>query len=104
MSSENSVTQWIAALQAQHSIAAQQIWNRYVEKLARLARKRLRAVSRRAADEEDIVAEVFADFLRGVKEQRFNRLHDRNDLWQILTMLAERKAIGQIRRENAAKR
>ena len=104
MSNENSVTQWLAALRSEHSIAAQRIWERYVEKLARLARKKLGRVSRRAADEDDVVQEVFADFLQGVQQRRFERLHDRNDLWQILTMLTERKAIGLVRRETATKR
>jgi DNA-directed RNA polymerase specialized sigma24 family protein len=101
---EHSVTQWLAALQADQSASGQRLWERYVEKLARLARKKLAHVSRRSADEDDIVAEVFADFLNGVKERRFERLCDRNDLWQILTMLTERKVITHVRREKAAKR
>jgi len=101
---EHSVTDWIAALKSDHSMAGQRLWEKYVEKLARLARKKLGRVSRRAMDEDDVVAEVFADFLQGVRERRFERLHDRNDLWQVLAMLTERKAIGVVRRETAAKR
>lgn len=101
---EHSVTQWLSALKAEQSVAGQRIWERYVEKLARLARAKLGQVSRRTADEEDIVAEVFTDFLNGVKDRRFEWLGDRNDLWQILAMLTERKVIGQIRREKAVKR
>src|SRR5262245_24561684 len=104
MSSENSVTEWLVALKSDRSLAAQRLWERYVEKLARLARKILTKASRRTADEDDVVAEVFADFLQGVQERRFERLHDRNDLWQILAMLTERKAIGVVRRETAVKR
>ena len=104
MSTESSVTEWLAALKSEDSIAAHHLWERYVEKLARLARKKLTKVSRRPADEDDVVAEVFADFLQGVQERRFERLHDRSDLWQILVMLTERKAIGLVRREAAAKR
>lgn len=101
---EHSVTNWIAALKEDHSVAGQRLWEKYVEKLARLARKKLGGVSRRAADEDDVVAEVFADFLQGVHERRFERLHDRNDLWQVLAMLTERRAIGHVRKETAAKR
>jgi DNA-directed RNA polymerase specialized sigma24 family protein len=103
-SGEHSVTQWLAALKADQSVASQRLWKRYVEKLARLARKKLAQVSCRIADEEDIVVEVFTDFLSGVKERRFERLSDRNDLWQILAMLTERNVISHIRREKAAKR
>ena len=101
---EHSVTDWIAALKQDHSMAGQRLWEQYVEKLARLARKKLGDLPRRAVDEDDVVAEVFADFLQGVQEQRFERLHDRNDLWQVLAMLTERKAIDLIRRETSAKR
>jgi len=104
MPNEHSVTEWIAALKSDHSIAGQRLWERYVEKLARLARKKLGGVSRRGADEDDVVAEVFADFLQGVQDRRFDRLHDRNDLWQVLAMLTERRAVGLVRRETAAKR
>lgn len=96
-SGEHSVTQWIAALQAEQSIAGERLWERYVEKLARLARKKLAQANRRATDEEDIVVEVFTDFLNGVKDRRFERLCDRNDLWQILTMLTERKVVSHLR-------
>jgi DNA-directed RNA polymerase specialized sigma24 family protein len=104
MSHHQSVTEWLAALKSERSIAAGRLWDRYVEKLARLARRRLRAFPRRVADEDDVVLEVFADFIRGVQQQRFQRLNDRHDLWQVLAMLTERKAIGLIRRESAAKR
>ena len=38
------------------------------------------------------------------KDGRFARLDDRDDLWQVLVMLTERKAIKLIRHERAAKR
>ncbi len=103
-SGEHSVTEWLAALKAEESIAGQRLWERYVEKLATLARKKLARTSRRSSDEEDIVIEVFTDFLNGVRDRRFERLSDRDDLWQILTMLTERNVISHIRYETAAKR
>lgn len=41
---------------------------------------------------------------RGGWLRRFSRLDDSSDLWQILVMLAERKAIDEVRRQTAAKR
>ena len=103
-SGEQSVTQWLVALRADQSTAGEKLWERYVAKLARLARKKLGNSSRRSFDEEDIVIEVFTDFLSGVKDRRFKLLSNREDLWQVLAMLTERAAINQIRRETAAKR
>jgi DNA-directed RNA polymerase specialized sigma24 family protein len=56
------------------------------------------------ADEEDVVLSAFNDFLRGVEEGRFTRLDDREDLWQVLVMLTERKAIALRRQMQADKR
>ena len=59
---------------------------------------------RRAVDEEDVAVTAFEAFLRGTREGRFSKLETREDLWQVLAMLTERKAIGVLRRELADKR
>jgi len=84
--------------------ASQEIWQRYFERLVSLARKHLLSVPRRARDEEDVALSAFNSFFRGVDRGRFPRLEDGDDLWQILVMLTERKAIDARRRERAAKR
>lgn len=84
--------------------ACQEIWQRYFENLVTLARKRLRGSPRRVRDEEDVVLSALDSFFRGVDRGRFPRLDDRGDLWQILVMLTERKAVDGQRRARAAKR
>ena len=101
---EDSVTDWIKALKDGDQRAAQQLWQRFVDRLLEIARNRLRHSPRRAADEEDVVVSAFDDLCRGVQEGRFPNLYDRDDLWQVLVMLTERKATSQRRRELAAKR
>jgi RNA polymerase sigma factor (sigma-70 family) len=104
MSSSESVTQWLSSLKRGNPDAAQRLWQRYLEQLVRLARKKLGAAPRRVADEEDVAAEAFASFCRAAEDQRFSRLEDRDDLWQVLLMLTEREAIDQLRRQGAEKR
>jgi len=104
MSCCESVTEWLADLKEGESVAAQRLWQRYVEQLVRLARGALAQSPRRVADEEDVAAVAFANFCRGVEAKRFSRLEDRDDLWQILVLLTERTAIDQLRYERAAKR
>ncbi len=101
---EDTVTDWIHALKDGDQRAAQQLWQHFVERLLQLARHHLGQTPRRAADEEDVVLSVFDGLCRGVQEGRFPDLYDRDDLWQILVMLTERKASSQQRRELAAKR
>ena len=104
MSEVDTVTAWLNRLRADDSEAAANLWHRYVGQLIRLARSKLGQSPRRAADEEDVVVSAFDAFFQGVEDGRFSRLDDRDDLWQVLVMLTERKAIKLIRHERAGKR
>jgi DNA-directed RNA polymerase specialized sigma24 family protein len=104
MSSEGSVTHWIGELQAGNPLAAQRLWERYFQRLVYLARAKPRGAPRRAADEEDVALSAFDSFCRGVDQKRFPRLADRDDLWQVLVLLAARKAAHLIQHEGRQKR
>ena len=105
MSSPDSDTTLIHRLKTAHDkVVCQEIWHRYFARLVALARDRLRNTPRRARDEEDVALSAFDSFFRGVDRGCFPKLDDREDLWQVLMVLTERKAIDQLRREGAAKR
>ncbi|HEV3261787.1 MAG TPA: ECF-type sigma factor [Gemmataceae bacterium] len=104
MGSTGSVTYWIERLKAGEPAAAQQLWEGYFDRLVRLARARLAAAPRRAADEEDAALSAFDSFCRGAAEGRFPRLHDRDDLWQLLVLLTARKASNMVRDERRLRR
>jgi DNA-directed RNA polymerase specialized sigma24 family protein len=104
MSSRASVTHWISLIKAGEHAAAQPLWERYFPRLVGLARARLRGGPRRAADEEDVALSAFDSFCRHAEQGRFPRLQDRNDLWQILVLLAARKAVSLARYEARQKR
>jgi len=71
---------------------------------SRFAHRRLGTAPRGLADEEDVVLSAFDSFLRAVDRERFSELEDRSDLWQILVMITERKAISARRKAPDAKR
>jgi DNA-directed RNA polymerase specialized sigma24 family protein len=104
MYDEASVTQWIDQLKAGDPHAAQKLWERYFRRLVGLARKKLGAAPRRAADEEDVALSAFASFCRGAAHGCFSQLHDRADLWQLLVMLTARKAFDLTQHERRQKR
>jgi RNA polymerase sigma factor (sigma-70 family) len=104
MSVAGSVTHWIAHLRTGDPAAAQALWERYYSQLVDCARRKLARTSRRAADEEDVVLSAFASFCEAAKQGRFPRLNDRHDVWQVLVMIAERKAIDLYHHEARAKR
>jgi DNA-directed RNA polymerase specialized sigma24 family protein len=100
----HSVTAWIESLKAGNPVAAERIWRRYFEKLVKLASVRLRGVPRGYADEEDAVLNAFDSFCRGLTRGRFPRLDDRDDLWRLLVVITERKALDQVQHEHRQKR
>jgi DNA-directed RNA polymerase specialized sigma24 family protein len=100
MSAGESVTCWIDRLKAGDREAAQPLWERYYGRLVGEARRWLkRAPAAPAADEEDVALGAFASFCRRAVEGRFPRLSDRNELWQLLLVIAYRKACDQIKHE-----
>jgi DNA-directed RNA polymerase specialized sigma24 family protein len=104
MSADGSVTFWIGQLKAGDPAAAQQLWQGYFQRLVGLARKRLQGASRRVADEEDVALSAFDSFCRGAARDRFPRLADRDDLWQLLVMITARKAVDLRQYEGRRKR
>jgi len=104
MSASGSVTRWIDGLRTGESAAARKLWETYFHRLVDLARKRLRALPRRAADEEDVALSAFDSFCRGAERGRFPRLDDRHDLWQVLLVLTQRKVADLAQHEGRAKR
>lgn len=101
---EGSVTHWIEAVKAGDEAAAEALWNRYVQRLLGLCRRRLAKRPRRAADEEDIALSAFENFFEGARGGRFGSLHDRDNLWRLLIVLASRKAADYVKHEARAKR
>jgi DNA-directed RNA polymerase specialized sigma24 family protein len=104
MSSDGSVSCWIGMLKQGDAKAAQHLWETYFQRLVALARARLRGVSRRVADEEDVALSAFDSFCRGAERGRFPRLADRGDLWQLLVVITLRKACDLANYEGRAAR
>jgi RNA polymerase sigma factor (sigma-70 family) len=104
MSSDGSVTRWVAALRAGDPASAQPLWERYYRRLVSLARQKLRSARRREADEEDVVQGAFHSFFQGLARGRFPQLNDRDDLWRLLVVITARKALDQLAHEHAKRR
>lgn len=100
----DSVTAWIGDLKDGHDSAQQKIWERYFERLVRVASRQLGSAPRRIADEEDVAVSVFDTLCKGAEAGRFDKLQDRDDLWKLLTAIAGMKSVDQIRRQTAQKR
>ena len=103
-SADGSVTRWLGPLRQGDPAAARQLWERYFQRLMGLARLKLQGAPRRVADEEDVALSAFDSFCRNAERGRFPRLDDRDDLWQLLVLLATRKASDLAEREGRQRR
>src|SRR5262245_30448891 len=103
MSSRGSITRWIGQLQAGDAAAVQPLWEAYFTRMVQLARHRLQAAPRRAADEEDVALSAFHSFCLGAQDGRFSRLADRQNLWSLLVAITAHKCVDLVRSENRQK-
>jgi len=102
---QGSITNWINGLQGDAASAASRaLWERYFERLARLARARLGTAPRGPSDEEDIALSLLDSFFRGAAAGRYPDLKNREDLWRLLITITARKAYNQRRDEMRQKR
>lgn len=100
----NSIVQCIDLLRCGDHGAAERLWQRYIQRLVGLARTKIGGGPRRAADEEDVALSAFDSFCRRAGRGQFPRLSDGDDLWQVLVVITERKAIDLMRREGRKSR
>jgi DNA-directed RNA polymerase specialized sigma24 family protein len=105
VSSPGSVTAWIDHLRAGDRAAAEPLWQGYFQRLVSLARQKLRRrLPSAMAGPEDVALSAFDSFCRGAEQGRFPQLNDRDDLWRLLFVITERKAIKLIHHERRIKR
>lgn len=100
----DAITAWIHRLAEKDPRAVEVVWAEYFGQLVTATRRKLGAIPRREADEEDIALSAMESFVRGAAAGRFPQLADRDDLWKVLLTIASRKVYMLQRRHMAAKR
>ena len=99
MSKSKHVSHWIDLVKDGDSVAANQIWQYYFDRLVRSVRHKLHGQNRAVSDEEDIVLSVFDSFYIAVEKGRFPDLSDRYDLWRLLLRMSARKVVDKRRHD-----
>jgi DNA-directed RNA polymerase specialized sigma24 family protein len=99
MPSIESITQWIHQLKDGDRDAVQKLWEGYFLRLVHQIQNWLRRAPPRAVGAEDIAQSAFASFCRRAEQGRFPKLDDRDDLWQLLVVIAFRKMCNQVKYE-----
>jgi DNA-directed RNA polymerase specialized sigma24 family protein len=104
MPDHNSITCLIGGLKDGENQVIQRLWDRYFDRLVRLAASRMPRDRRRELDEEDVALSAFQSFCDRAARGQFPRLDDRNDLWRVLATLTTRKLFDTLRRQSRQKR
>jgi DNA-directed RNA polymerase specialized sigma24 family protein len=104
-----SVSRWLLLIKesddrAEVDAAVRALWERYYDRLVRLARARIRNASFGTSEDEDVALSAIKSFCIRAADGRFPRLDDRDDLWRILVTIATRKAARLFRHSHASLR
>lgn len=98
-SSDHSISVWLSGLKRGEEEAARRVFERCFERLVQVAKSRMAGASRRVADEEDVALSVFHSLCRGAAAGRFERLRNRDELWQMLIAITQQKVV-DLKRHN----
>lgn len=90
-SNPGSISVAIAGIGADDDHAATDLWNRYFQRLGTYAKKKIFPRLLRHFDEDDIANSTFMALVKGLRESRFDKVTNRDELWQMMTIIASRK-------------
>lgn len=84
--------------------SAEEIWNKYFERLLRFATNQMRGMPKVASDEEDITLSVLKSVCLSIRDGRIKREQERDGLWTLLVVICKRKIANQHAYQRRAKR
>lgn len=93
-----SITDAIVALGGHDENGANRLWERYFERLCAYVESKIFRRHRRLIEADEIASNAFVALFDGIKHNRFDRVRNRDELWQMLTLIAARKSINERRR------
>lgn len=90
-------------IQAGSETAAKELFDKYCERLMRLAKRRISQRMASRFDPEDVIQSAFRTFFKRVKNDEFV-FENEDDLFKLLVRLTVRKTLRQVSHHQAAKR
>jgi RNA polymerase sigma-70 factor (ECF subfamily) len=103
MAASDSFHDVMARLRAGDEAAAREVFQRFVQKLVRLARRQFDAVLRRKVDPEDVVQSAYKSFFLRYGEGKL-AVESWGNLWGLLTLITMRKCLDRVEYLRAAGR
>jgi DNA-directed RNA polymerase specialized sigma24 family protein len=99
-----SVTRVIQLAQLGESDAVRHLSHRYYNMISELAATMIIGRAKHVVGGDDIANNVLHLFFDGARRGRFLGIQNRDDFWSLLSMMAARKAISEMRKATAKKR
>lgn len=90
-----SISQLLANSGQLDEKSAQLLWDRFFDRLCRFASKRINERHRRHLDPEDVAGSAMYALMDGLNHDRFTSPQNRDQLWQLLALIASRKSINK---------
>jgi RNA polymerase sigma-70 factor (ECF subfamily) len=101
MTSQDSFGVWAQQLQGGDPAAANQVVERFAQRLIALAASRLDPLLRSRVAPDDVVQSVFRSFFNRQRDGQFS-LHGWDNLWSVLALITVRKCRNQVAHARAA--
>jgi RNA polymerase sigma factor (sigma-70 family) len=95
MPDRDSFSDTMNRLRAGDEAAAHEVFQRFVSKLVRLARRQFDAALRRKVDPEDVVQSAYKSFFLRYGAGKLE-VHDWDNLWGLLTVITLRKCLDRV--------
>lgn len=102
--SPGSITLWFEQLRQGDADAAAKLWDRFFERLVKIARMEMQTANRRVADEEDLAAGVMTALCRRADNGQLPSIDDRNCLWRMLLTWTRHDITDHVRADRRLKR
>jgi DNA-directed RNA polymerase specialized sigma24 family protein len=93
-----SVSGWIELIRLGNTVAIEPLLERYFQRLVSFSDRKLRSGIRTSDDGEDIALQVIESVFRKIGRGSYPKLSDRNDLWLVLMVAAQRRVIDKQRK------
>ena len=84
--------------------ASQLIWERYFERIRDFANGKIYPRHRRVFDGEDVAGSALLTLMDGLRKKKFPNINNREQLWQVLIVIATRKTLNNAKYYDRQKR
>jgi DNA-directed RNA polymerase specialized sigma24 family protein len=104
MSTGHTITALLSGVKQADNDAAHALFGKCYDRVVAISLKKLGNMPRRGFDEDDVANSAFHEFLSRAAAGGFKKLENREDVWQVLTLLVGDKIGDRLRHEGRMKR